>query len=155
MTIWNWKKGKETTSHNENQNISTRKNSHEADVESQKEFLNNKPKMEFHYCCKTTSKFYLLPEWTSKRALFKFFEKVFLCLPRGIINLNNNILETENKSLCKPKRGECIKCLPYKLRNIPDTEHKEHIERKNEARIEKENDKKSEELVFKMDMLCY
>ncbi|CAG5054524.1 unnamed protein product [Parnassius apollo] len=154
MTIWNWKKGKENTSHNENQNVSARKNPHEEEVESLKEFLNNIPKMESHYCHKTTSKLYLLPEWTSKRALYKFYEK-YWCASRNIKPLSiakfSNTLEIENISLFKPKKDECEKCLSHKLGNISDAELKEHIDRKNEARIEKENDKNSEELVFTMD----
>ncbi|CAG5001783.1 unnamed protein product [Parnassius apollo] len=140
MTIWNWKKGKENTSHNGNQNVSARKNPHEEEVESLKEFLNNIPKMESHYCRKTTSKLYLLPEWTSKRALYKFYEKDW-CASRNIKPLSiakfSNTLEIENISLFKPKKDECEKCLSHKLGNISDAELKEHIDRKNEARIEK------------------
>ncbi|CAG4981288.1 unnamed protein product [Parnassius apollo] len=154
MTIWNWKKVKENTSHNENQNVSARKNPHEEEVESLKEFFNDIPKMESHYCRKTTSKLYLLPEWTSKRALYKFYEKDWRA-SRNIKPLSiakfSNTLEIENISLFKPKKDECEKCLSHKLGNISDAELKEHINRKNEARIEKENDKNSEELVFTMD----
>ncbi|KAL4705163.1 hypothetical protein ACJJTC_007909 [Scirpophaga incertulas] len=153
MTIWNWKKGKENTSNN-NQNVSARKNPHEAEVESLIGFLNSIPKMESHYCRKTTAKLYLLPEWTSKRALYEFYIKDW-CATRNIKPLSiakfSNTLEIENISLFKPKKDECEKCLSHKIGNIPDTEHKEHIERKNEARIEKENDKNSEEHVFTMD----
>ncbi|KAL4720744.1 hypothetical protein ACJJTC_006818 [Scirpophaga incertulas] len=153
MTIWNWRKGKENTS-NKNQNVSARKNPHEAEVESLIGFLNSIPKMESHYCRKTTAKLYLLPEWTSKRALYEFYIKDW-CATRNIKLLSiakfSNTLEIENISLFKPKKDECEKCLSHKIGNIPDTEHKEHIERKNEARIEKENDKNSEEHVFTMD----
>ena len=48
------------------------------------------------------------------------------------------------------KKDKWEKCLSHKLGNIPDIEHREQIQRKNEAKIGKKK-KKSEELVFTMD----
>ncbi|XP_050514864.1 uncharacterized protein LOC126890077 [Diabrotica virgifera virgifera] len=152
MTIWNWKKGKENISQKTNRHAT--KNPHEVEVKSLQEFLNNIPKMESHYCRKSWAKLYLLPEWTSKKALYNFYTLDW-CTPRNITPLSiakfSNTLEIENISLFKPKKDQCEKCLSHKLGNIPDTEHKEHIERKNEARLEKEQDKNKEEFVFTMD----
>ncbi|CAG5047306.1 unnamed protein product [Parnassius apollo] len=151
MSIWNWKKGKDNKPDNK-ENV--RKNPHEAEVKSLKEFLKNIPKMESHYCRKHTSKLYLLPEWLSKKALYDFYKSDW-CPSQNIEPLSiakfSNTLEIENISLFKPKKDECEKCLSYKLGNIPEPEYREHIESKNEARIEKENDKKTEEFVFTMD----
>ncbi|CAG4931560.1 unnamed protein product [Parnassius apollo] len=82
-----------------------RKNPHESEVNSFKEFLKNITKMESHYCRKHTSKLYLLPEWLSKKALYDFYKSDW-CPSQNIEPLSiakfSNTLKIENISLFKP-----------------------------------------------------
>lgn len=113
--------------------------------------------MESHYCRKETSKYYLLPEWTSKKALYDYYVSDW-CSSNNIPPLSvakfNNTLESEKISLFHPKKDACEKCMSFKLGFVPEDEHKFHITKKDEARAEKDNDKNQEDnnIVFAVDV---
>ena len=61
-------------------------------------------------------------------------------------------METENIALFQPKKDLCEKCLSHKLGYMSDLDYNEHMQRKNEARIEKQKDKEQEEFIFIVDV---
>ena len=165
--IWNWKQSSKENfaiARKSNQSVTeittmkkTRKNPFQNEVDSLKTFLNSLPKMESHYCRKETSKYYLLPEWTSKKALYDYYVSNWCSsnnIPPVSVAKFNNILETEKISLFQPKKDACEKCMSFKLGFVPEEEHKLHITKKDEARAEKENDKNQEDnnIVFAVDV---
>lgn len=52
-----------------------RKKPCEMENKSIHEFLDSLPTMESHYCRSSSSKNYLLPEWTSKEELYRLYKK--------------------------------------------------------------------------------
>ena len=97
--------------------------------------------MESHYCRKSTSKKYILPEWSTKKSLYNFYVSEW-CLSNNIAHLFvarfNNTMETKNIALFQPKKDLCEKCLSHKLGYMSDPGYNQHMQRKNEARIEKQ-----------------
>lgn len=119
------------------------------------EFFENLPTMESHYCRKSTQKKYILPEWSSKRSLYNFYKDNW-CRDHEVKPLSvctfNNVMDIKNISLFHPKKDQCQICNSYKLGQYPNDEHATHIQRKEEAREEKERDKDNESFVYTMDM---
>lgn len=118
-------------------------------------FLDALPVMESHYCRASSSRKYLLPEWSSKQALYNFYVSDH-CQEKNIKPLSrthfNQALDVRNISLFRPKKDECEKCAGYKVGTISETENKAHLTRKEEARQEKEKDKKKEAYVYTVDL---
>ncbi|CAH1100338.1 unnamed protein product [Psylliodes chrysocephalus] len=152
--VWNWKhsakeKLKTIRENNKSATNSTstkkvRKNPFQKENDSLKEFIERLPKMEFHYCRNETSKYYLLPEWTSKMSLYDYYVSDW-CSSNYVASLSvakfNNTLDTENVSLFQPKKDACETCISYKLGFISD-----------DMISEKDNDKNSKEYVFAVDV---
>jgi len=63
-----------------------------------------------------------------------------------------NALEIKNISLFQPKKDQCATCCSYKMGHITEDIYKMHIDKKNEARAEKEKDKENEDYVFTLDL---
>jgi len=88
-------------------------------------FLESLPKIETHYCRKSTSKLYLEP----------YSEK---CKEEGktLVSRTNfmNIFSEKNLSLFSPKKDQCDLCCGHKTGNINDEEWHKHIENKNRSR---------------------
>ena len=76
-----------------------------------------------------------------------------MCL-NGVLSLArfNNTMETENIALFQPKKDLCEKCLSHKLGYMSDLDYNQHMQRKNEALIEKQKEKEQEEFVFTVDV---
>lgn len=123
-----------------------------------KVFFNKLPKMESHYCRKSTSKLYLEPLVQSKSQLYKLY--IDECNVNGKTPLSrtyfSDAFEANNLSLFSPKKDQCDQCCGHGTGNISDQDWNKHIEDKNRSRKEKEMDKEKalsgELIVFTMDL---
>lgn len=113
--------------------------------------------MKSQYCRSTTSKLYLEHVWKSKQQLYEVYSKEW-CQEKQTNPLSNtyffNVFDDSNLSLVsRKKKDECDVCVARKTNNIAQEEYDVHLEKKKEARIEKDNDKKSDKnKVFTMDL---
>nr|CAH7752722.1 unnamed protein product [Callosobruchus chinensis] len=120
------------------------------------DFFSELPKLESHYCRKSSSKLYLHPHWKSKTELYKFYKNDWLASknvqqPAGL-TLFKYIFEESNLSLFSPKKDECDICVGHRTQNVSEEIYQEHIAKKDQARNEKEKDKGSLNKVFTMDL---
>ncbi|KAJ8721005.1 hypothetical protein PYW08_006470 [Mythimna loreyi] len=118
-----------------------KKNSAHEFVES---FLNSLPKMPSHYCRSNTTRQYLEPLFQNMSQLYKEYTnkcdyESAECLSRRAFD---NIFMKLNLSLFRPKKDRCDVCCGHEAGNISDAEIALHSERKEQARQEKEQDKK-------------
>lgn len=118
-------------------------------------FLDSLPNMESHYCRDTTQKKYLLPEWPTKQSLYEIYKDDW-CTERNVRPLSiaafSEAFEIKNFSLYLPKKDQCEKCALYKVGNLSPEEFKEHRNKKDEARKEKDTDKDEGRVVFTVDL---
>lgn len=119
------------------------------------EFFNTLAKVESHYCRSSSSKLYLEPIWISKSEVYQFYKNNWCPRfnedPLSIATFSY-VFEDMNLSLFKPKKDECDVCIAYKTKNLGDEEYRDHIMKKDEARLEKDNDKKGDNEVYTMDL---
>lgn len=124
-----------------------------------KEFFNNLPKLESHYCRKTTSKLYLEQIWQSKEQLYREYVKQLSDKGINEFKVSQKIFFQEfdamNLSLFSPKKDQCDVCCAFKVGNIAEDVYKAHREKKERAREEKTADKNNldpETSVFTFDL---
>lgn len=120
------------------------------------EFFNDLPKMESHYCRASSTKLYLDSIWHSKSDLYQFYKADF-CTQHNLTPVSITTFfkcyEEMNLSIYKPKKDLCDICVAHSTNNISEEMYQLHQELKEEARIEKETDKKSEKgFIFTMDL---
>ncbi|KAB0793756.1 hypothetical protein PPYR_13376 [Photinus pyralis] len=119
-----------------------------------KRFLDYLPKLESHYCRKSSTKLYLEPLFKAKSEVYALYRD--WCVEEKINPLCSatfsNTFEDLNLSLFMPKKDECDVCVGYKTKNVEETVYMEHIAKKEEARAAKANDKNSKNRVFTMDL---
>lgn len=137
-------------------NITRKKNLRfHKEKENLKAFFDTLPKLESHYCRKTTSRLYLEPHFRSKAELYQIYKDNW-CLENKVDALSiktfHEVFDELNLALYSPKKDECDVCVGYKTKNIEEQIYIDHIEKKNEARNEKEADKLSNHKVFTMDL---
>ncbi|XP_041359493.1 uncharacterized protein LOC121375878 isoform X1 [Gigantopelta aegis] len=110
-----------------------------------KEFFDNLPKMPSHYCRSTSDKLYLEPVFRNMMELYHVF--LGYCkendIPRDPVKIKTfcNVFQDMNLALFKPKKDQCDICCAHENKNISDEIYQRHIERKDEARREKIQDK--------------
>lgn len=108
------------------------------------EFFDALPKLESHYCRKDTSKLYLEHNWQSMSQLYREYQSFCKKNASGKVSMwsfRDKFLDN-NLSLFSPRKDQCDICYAYKENNVEESTYTAHIERKNMARQEKENDKK-------------
>lgn len=135
----------------------SRKKKFESSNEGLDTFFKSLAKVESHYCRKNSSKLYLEPNWTSKQELYR--EYCRWSEERNVTTMSIakflNVFEEQNLSLFKPKKDECDICVGHRTGNVSEEFYSRHIDKKKEARDEKEKDKSSDKsLVFTMDLQC-
>lgn len=121
---------------------------------SLKAFFDALPKLESHYCRKSTSKLYLEPSWTTKSELYRFYKENW-CKDLAPLSITSftNMFEDMNLSLFSPKKDECDVCVAFRTKNLDEEAYQIHLTKKQEARDEKTKDKSAEDnKVFTMDM---
>lgn len=163
MTVHGWKNNMKTNRKPQEQRVALQSvNPHEEKQKNLIAFFDALPVMESHYCRSSTSRVYLLPEWQTKKSLYNFYETDW-CSTRNSEPLSSTVffkvMEERKISLFRPKKDECEKCANYKQGNVEETEYRLHMERKDDARKEKANDKDSDNcVVFAVDtqavLLC-
>ncbi|WAR13967.1 hypothetical protein MAR_004072 [Mya arenaria] len=108
-----------------------------------RQFLEEIPKLESHYCRASTSKLYLEPLFETLSSLYK--EYLVYCKVKKIKEAHRqvfeNVFKEMNLSLFSPKKDLCDTCCSYEAGNINEEYYNIHIQRKNTARAEKELDK--------------
>lgn len=159
----NWKKNgrlqipQETIAQNKEQNsgLTFRQQPFASRLKCLDEFLSSLPSMESHYCRAQSKKKYLEPMWNSKEELFRFYVNDW-CKSKNEEPLSitkfSQMFQDRNLSLFRPKKDECDICMAYKVKVIKEDQYFLHKQRKEEARKEKEEDKKNEDNVFTMDL---
>ncbi|KAK5642954.1 hypothetical protein RI129_009121 [Pyrocoelia pectoralis] len=124
-------------------------------VANLEQFFESLPKMESHYCRSTSKKLYLEPIWTSKRCLHKMYCNVW-CVEKNIQPLSiyafEKYFDKNNLGLFMPRKDQCETCIAFKTGNIGDDEYHLHRIKKQEAQVEKEKDKNSNNMVFTVDV---
>lgn len=127
----------------------------EIENQSIHEFLDSLPTMEAHYCRASSTKNYLLSEWTSKEELYRFYKKEW-CGPKNIQPLSGTTFkkafESKNMALFRPKKDECEICNKFKEGYISEEDYSLHTSRKMEARKELEKDKENEKFLYTVDV---
>lgn len=153
-SVRNWASGNISSIPKE---MPTRKLKSERKRTSVRMFLDALPKMESHYCRKSTSKQYLEPIFTSHEQLYKEYKKY--CKENGIDEKKtvhrttfNDVMNDLNIKLFSPKKDQCDTCVAHTAKNVSDEEWNEHIGKKNRARAEKESDKIKTKHVYTMDV---
>lgn len=152
-TILNWlnlgTKTNDCTSSNNpfssNENSVTNRNDRAEIKAKVVEFFTTLPKMESHYCRKSSQKLYLEPIWQSKVKLFEEYKHNWCGNHNvGSVSLTyfSNIFEDMNLSLFRPKKDRCDTCVGFETKNITEEVYRAHQHNKEQARLEKDNDKK-------------
>lgn len=110
-------------------------------------YLESIPKLPSHYCRKQTDKLYLEPMFTTMTQFFNHY--VEYCKERQISHLSRQVFDTvvseKNISIFHPKKDACDICIKYNIGNLKEEEYRKHIDRKELARCEKNEDKKRAE----------
>lgn len=124
-----------------------------------REFFQSLPKLESHYCRKSSSKLYLEPYWQSKSSLFNEYLKYTNDQNKSHLSASRytfwEVFESLNLSLFHPKKDQCDTCCGHKAGNVSDTDYQLHLIRKTEAQSQKEKDKAINDTsvaVFTMDL---
>lgn len=111
--------------------------------QSAQEYLEKLPKMESHYCRATSKKLYIEPVFTTKAELYRAY--VENCKENGHNAASNclfmTVFDEMNLSLYTPKKDQCDKCCEYECGNITEDVYRQHMQRKEDARQAKAEDK--------------
>lgn len=170
-SVLNWKKADSSETGVENDELEDEERSSDNEVLTRKKvvrrklfqkqksnlvsFFSSLPKMESHYCRATSSKLYLEPTWKSKKSLYDMYAEDWCksnnSKPLSIASFHH-VFDDLHLSLFRPKKDECEKCMSFKTKNLSEEDYNLHQQKKEEARLEKENDKKSSNKVFTMDV---
>jgi hypothetical protein len=113
----------ENNSRNENDAAHISKRKCEKKLRSLKEFFDQIPKMESHYCRASTMKLYLEPLWKSKSVLYEFY-KSDSCSKNSLNYVSKTafkqLFKKNNFSLFAPKKDACDICAGFKTNNIDE-----------------------------------
>ncbi|KAK5643905.1 hypothetical protein RI129_007750 [Pyrocoelia pectoralis] len=108
------------------------------------EFFDSLPKLPSHYCRRDTLKLYLEYSFQTMNQLYGVYTDNF-CREKSLVPLGRNVFvktfKENNLALYTPKKDQCNLCFSFKYGNITEEEHKVHIERKENARQSKVDDK--------------
>ncbi len=112
-----------------------------------KQWLENLPKMDSHYCRNTPTykdKKFLYPGHTVAQLHREYVESAKTERVRPLsYKTFSDIFHEENYSVFVPRKDRCDVCEAYKHGNISQQEYDEHTKLKNDARDEKTRDKES------------
>ncbi|CAG9788155.1 unnamed protein product [Diatraea saccharalis] len=115
-------------------------------VRSQEDFLSNfldsLPKMPSHYNRQNSSKLYLEPVLQTIKDVYKLY--LVKCNETGQPSFSrkkfSEVMSSKNISLFNVKKDKCNLCACYEAGNLQEESWKEHIEKKEKARKEKQED---------------
>lgn len=91
--------------------------------------------------------------WNSKTQLYRFYKEDF-CKdrPKKPVSIATLEFDIKHLSLYRSKKDLCDICVAFETGNLPEEKYQEHINLKNQARVEKSQDKDSPNEVFTMDL---
>lgn len=122
---------------------------------SMNDFFDSLPVLESHYCRASSTRKYLQPEWNTKMDLYKFYTSNW-CKSHNVEPLSKTTffeaMSLRNLSLYRPKKDECELCTGYKTGTKEESIYQLHILKKEEARQEKDKDKRENRYVFTVDL---
>ncbi|CAH1108134.1 unnamed protein product [Psylliodes chrysocephalus] len=101
-------------------------------------FLDKLIKLESHYCRPSTQRLYLEPLFQTKSNAYR---DDINAKALSLIHFKKQ-MKINNIFVYKPKKDQCDVCIGYKTKNVSQRNYETHIKRKDEARKEKEGDKK-------------
>ena len=102
------------------------------------EFLEKLSKMPSHYCRASTSKLYLERTVPTYADLYRLYREK--CTePTRMVLMDE--FHKMNFALFSPRKDQCDTCVEHEHKHISDEVWAEHIEKKNQAREAKQNDK--------------
>ncbi|CAB4014572.1 Hypothetical predicted protein [Paramuricea clavata] len=109
-------------------------------------FVDQLDKVPSHYCRKSSTKKYLWPyDFKSAQDVYtnyrKWIEENYNNSQLLSATTFKSILKEENIEIWQPKKDQCDTCISYNQGNISEETYMAHIDLKNKARQEKENDK--------------
>lgn len=113
-------------------------------LEVLKTFLAQLPKLESHYCRPSTQRLYLGPLFQTKTDVYRLYKDYCddnIAKALSLIHFKKQ-MKIKNIFVHKPKKDQCDVCIGYKTKNVSQENYETHIKRKDEARKEKEADKK-------------
>lgn len=113
------------------------------DKEFVKTFFDSLPQMPSHYCRQSTTRKYLEPIVTSASQLYNLYlEK---CQEENVGKVSrftfDSVFQEQNLSLFSPRKDQCDLCCAHQAGNLAEEDYVKHIEGKNRARTEKNQDK--------------
>lgn len=140
-----------------NRELSSRKKTELLNRETVSQFIDALPKLESHYCRKSTSKLYLECNWRSMSQVYDEYKNFCTREKKDFVSRASfiEIFKSKHIGIFSPKKDACDVCCSYKTKNINQEEYDLHIKRKKEVRQEKDNDKANtsdEVAVFTMDL---
>ncbi|CAF4857457.1 unnamed protein product [Pieris macdunnoughi] len=152
--IWGWKI--EVTGKNTDEKLpeTPPRKPFDQEIKMLQEFLDELPKMPSHYCRKRTTQTYIQPDISSKQQLYKIYTDYCASKHKKALSIATftNTLTIQKIALFKPKKDLCDICNGYKLGHVTKETYDDHVNKKNEARMEKESDKEKKEFVFSADL---
>jgi len=113
--------------------------------ETMKVFLDEIPKLPSHYCRQSSSKLYVQSDIKSHAQLYQLYIEYSnnaSVLPLSRFSFDR-MCRAEKIAIFSPRKDQCDLCCQYKAGNLSDNSFNAHRKRKDEARAQKEADKKS------------
>lgn len=119
-------------------------------------FFNNLPKMPSHYCRKSTDKTYIERRYQSLKELHTMYKQECEKEEQEIVCLTTfkKTFHMQNLKLHQPKKDKCDICVSYEVGHISKDDYDNHIDLKDRARLEKENDKLQAKEREDLTVLC-
>ncbi|KAK6166780.1 hypothetical protein SNE40_023402 [Patella caerulea] len=116
---------------------------HMENREAVRYFVESLPKLPSHYCRSSTSRLYLQSDIKSFSHLYGIYKEY--CTTAEIksvsIKVFKSVLNEMKVSIFHPKKDQCDVCCSFETGNLQEEVYRNHIQKKNEARNDKETDK--------------
>lgn len=112
-----------------------------------KQFIESLPKLPSHYCRKNSNKIYLEPiHGDNMLGIYSEYKRICSEQENGPVQhisrtSFDSYISKLNLTFQQPKKDRCDKCIMYEVGNLSEQEYKNHTDKKNRARLEKEQDK--------------
>lgn len=120
-------------------------------------WLNVLPKVPSHYCRASSNKTYVESTFRSVKHLYEVYK--LWCLEQNVKSCGKTFfkktLTKKNIAIHLPRKDQCDLCCSYKAKQINEEEYQNHLKKKDQARVAKNEAKSSasdKKLVITMDL---